>query len=750
MRALAAGRVTVGRRLAIAAAAGAAISLVAQAAAIPAAFALVPSSSPASSSPVGRAAAIPLAAAPLGALQSQQPIQLTVSLRPRDPAALASYAASVATPGSSGYRRYLSVQGFAERFAPSPATVASVTAALRSRGLTVGAVTADRLGLQVSGTAAAVESALGTGIDRYRLRSGRVAFANVSAPTLPTAVASDVQAVVGLDDVHVPMRPSPPLGGPTPGGSLGNGGARRPPRHSHAPASVAGAPVACQGASGSRAATAGDLASRYGLDGLYAKGDLGAGVTVGLFELSAFQASDVATYQACYGTHSVVQVVAVDGGASLDSNTIEAASDIEDVLGLAPAARIDVYEAPNSALGFFDNLARIVSDGSAQVVSTSFSLGCEQTVPLVFQAAEDVLLEEAAVQGQTVLAASGDSGSSDCQPSKGSTALAVDDPASQPFVTGVGGTQWASGASGGAEQAWNGNNGAGGGGISEIWPMPAWQRGPGVVGPESSGAPCGVGGDCRQVPDVSALAGSPGYAVYCAAPTCGGAGWVPVLGTSLAAPLWAAVMALSEASCPATPAIGFADPALYTLASTQPGDFTDVTSGDNDLFRTNHGLYPAGTGYDMATGLGTPVGASGGASPGLAAGLCGLAANEPQVHSVRPGRGPVAGGTRVTLTGANLSGMLAIDFGLVASASFTCSQGSCTAVSPPEAAGTVDVTVTSAAGQSRAVPADHFTYLPGYWEVASDGGIFSFGDASFYGSMGGRPLDKPIVGMAVN
>ncbi len=159
-----------------------------------------------------------------------------------------------------------------------------------------------------------------------------------------------------------------------------------------------------------------------------------------------------------------------------------------------------------------------------------------------------------------------------------------------------------------------------------------------VVNSESAGATCGApaGSYCREVPDVSADADPmDGYMTYWngQSSTNGGAlsGWQSVGGTSAVAPLWAAVFALAEAS-PACAGnlIGFADPTLYALASSSQSAyssyFNDVTNNainpagnSNDLAASGNsaGLYQAGAGYDMATGLGTPNVAN------LAPALCG-------------------------------------------------------------------------------------------------------------------------------
>jgi YVTN family beta-propeller protein len=188
--------------------------------------------------------------------------------------------------------------------------------------------------------------------------------------------------------------------------------------------------------------------------------------------------------------------------------------------------------------------------------------------------------------------------------------LAVDDPASQPGVTGVGGTdlQWP--LSGPVESAWDvpagaddagTSTGAGGGGISSVFPMPSYQAG--VVNSESSGTPCGAGagGYCREVPDVSASADPyNGYVIYYAG------SWCVFGGTSAAAPLWAAVAALAVTANGAVQPLGNINPDLYQFAAEGYRDFTDITTGDTDFTTTNGGDYTAGPGYDMATGLGSP------------------------------------------------------------------------------------------------------------------------------------------------
>jgi YVTN family beta-propeller protein len=187
--------------------------------------------------------------------------------------------------------------------------------------------------------------------------------------------------------------------------------------------------------------------------------------------------------------------------------------------------------------------------------------------------------------------------------------LAVTDPSTQPGVTSVGGTS----ISGGlgpppTETTWNSrktySDGAGGGGMSSTFAMPVYQQA--LLGSAGNGqSPC-AGGVCRETPDVSADADpAKGYIVYNTSNHLGG--WTAFGGTSASAPLWAAVLAVVSSADGTTSGVGPLNPALYALASTGTSYFNDVTTGDNDYNATNSGQYPAQRGYDMATGLGTPI-----------------------------------------------------------------------------------------------------------------------------------------------
>jgi hypothetical protein len=525
-------------------------------------------------------------------------MDLTVALAPRDQPALDAFVASVTTPGAPQYRRFLSPGEFGTRFGATSQTVEQVSDTLRQRGLTVGAVSGNGLSIPVSGTVAEVAAAFHTSFTSYRLASGRAALANTSAATLPANVAAHVQGVVGLDQITaaVPNTRDRPAAAP-------------------AALPAATGPVACPAAAsataGNGAYTPAQIAHHYGVDSLY-DATTGGGVTVALFELEPFSATDVAAYQTCFGTSSAVSVRQVDGGAGAGVGSGQAALDIETVIGLAPGARVLVYEAPNDAASIYDQFRQIATDASAQVISDSWGL-CEATPGVAQLAAlERPLFQQMAAQGQTVIAATGDTGAQGCwaPPASSDTTVSVWEPASQPEVTAVGGTSVPTVDA--ADTSWNNGAGATGGGISTLWPMPAYQRGVGAI-PDSSGAPCGApsGQLCRETPDVSASAdplhGSLAFF---------GGSWRSVGGTRAAAPIWAAITALIDASCPAGP-VGFMNPALYALHAATGSPLVDVKTGpNNDFTDTSGGAYPTRTGYDLTTGLGRPNAAA------LAGALC--------------------------------------------------------------------------------------------------------------------------------
>ena len=122
--------------------------------------------------------------------------------------------------------------------------------------------------------------------------------------------------------------------------------------------------------------------------------------------------------------------------------------------------------------------------------------------------------------------------------------------------------------------------------------------------------------------------------------------------------------------------------------------------------------------------------------------------NGPIVTGVSPSTGPPSGGTVVTITGQQLTGASAVDFGSTPATAFNVNSATSITATAPAGSGVVDVTVKNAQGTSVISAQDRFNYRTGYWLTAADGGIFSYGNVPFEGSAGGMPLNQPVVGMA--
>ena len=717
---------------------------------------------------IGAAPTLPQGAVRVGPLSARTELYLDVVLKGKTGEGLASFSNEVSAPFSSSYRHYLDPDEFADRFGDAPATMTLLEDTLRDLGLTGITPSADRLFIGLKARAGSIESAFGISLARYRLGDGSVVFANDAAPRLPASIATDVQSIIGLDS----------LGRVTPDAlvheSLSHEHAQAEPssmlvprvRDANSPRVhpvYAALPDGSCFVSPNAGYNFGQIASAYGLDGLYGAGDLGANATIGLIEFAPYIQSDITTFDNCYGINPTINPVSIDNtpvttqaNGPSTADQLETELDIETLSALAPQATIDVFDGPQNASNaqVLTTYMAAINDPSVQVISTSWG-DCETDLGLAQASAESTLFEQASAEGKTIVAASGDDGSEDCvgilkKSNPESTALAVDDPSSQWYVTGVGGTTLKSISSPPEEIVWNQgmSGGAGGGGVSELWSMPSYQTGApaslGVVGAYSA---CPLGsGDCREVPDVSANAGA-AVAYYCTETGkqgCDG-GWTGLGGTSAAAPLWSALFALADesVSCNGTN-IGFANPDLYAIAggAGYATAFNDVTTGNNDLGYHN-GLYAAKVGYSLATGLGTPIAGNGEpGDTGLVTQLCdapratsfppavpalqapGASPGVPVISRIRPTSGVAAGGAKVAIFGLDFTGTTEVRFGLRKARSFrVISSSRIVAVSPP-GVGVVHVGVINSSGVSERVKADKFRYvaLPVVTSLSPDDG----------------------------
>ena len=341
---------------------------------------------------VGTRVLPPAGAKDLGPAPGTRRIRVDVALKPRDPAALSSFVAAVSTPGSALYRHYLAKGQFASVFGPTRAAIAAVRSALTARGLHVGSVSSDGLLLSMTATSGQIRSAFGATMHAFRLASGRVVEANVSAPVLPAKIAPLVEGVVGLDGFFTYQPASLQSASPARGIA---------PAARHL---IKGQPVACSSALKVGGATGPNIAAAYDMDPFYNAGDFGAGERIDLFELGPYDPKVVFAYEHCYGIRYVpITNINVDGGA-VGPPRGEDEVDIEDTVSLAPKAKIFVYEAKES--DGLDEFAHIAGADNAKVVSTSW-VGCEQASNTGQYLAESDQFAVMEVQGQSVFAATG-------------------------------------------------------------------------------------------------------------------------------------------------------------------------------------------------------------------------------------------------------------------------------------------------------------------------------------------------------
>ncbi|HEX4174653.1 MAG TPA: protease pro-enzyme activation domain-containing protein, partial [Acidimicrobiales bacterium] len=669
----------------------------------------------------------------------------------------------MSTPGSPDYHHYLTSAQFASAYGPAAATVALVSSTLRDEGLTVGTPVTGSVLLPVSGAASVVSAAFGTPLEQVQPSDGSRAVVNTASPQVPSSLTGLVTGVVGLNGlfkVHSMQRPhaSSSSTGTSAGSNAGvpaiPGNSSNAPTtpsgtsNSHALAAHAGTPQACAAAAshatpGSGVYTSTTLAHDFGLDQLFAQGRTGIGQTIGIVEFEKYLPSDFTAFEACYGLTNPIHNVSIDGGpGGPQTGQGEAALDTELAAFNAPSASLVVYQAPNVAGDqvSFDMFNRIASDDVARVVTTSWG-NCESVVGPTDLDTENTIFQRMALQGQTVIAASGDSGSEDCFTAltESQKQLAVDDPGSQPDVLSAGGTTLLT-TGVGSQTVWNQcfgmmavfcannvfggslRNGAGGGGLSSHWPRPPYQP---VLG-------------SRAVPDFSYPSDpqNSSVVVYFAGI------WGGVGGTSVASPTNAGLFADTNQGCFSS--LGMVGPNLY--ANNSGSNFTDVQLKNNDFTGNNSGQYAAGVGFDFATGLGTPI------DQNLAIALQG-ADGCPSVASVSPFTGPISGSGAITISGGGFANATSVNFGSVGAGQIVSETENTITVVPPNASTPVcvDVTVANSQGISAISSADRYGFGgdlncgAGYRFVASDGGVFDFGDASFWGSTGSITLNKPVV-----
>jgi hypothetical protein len=546
-------------------------------------------------------------------------------------------AAAQHNPASPLYHQWLTPAQYAARFGVADTDIAAAEAWLESEGFSVDSVSKSRNRVLFSGTAAQVADAFGSPLHYYKAKAETTShFAPSTSLFIPAALASVVQ-------------------------SVGNLSSYRP--HSHAVvASLKPQPHFTVGGNQLVYLTPLDVATIYDVNPAYSSGYNGLGQTIAIAGQSAVVATDLANFQTALGVpvkpQSLNLVPGTGASAVVSGDEVESDLDLEYASAMAPGAAVSLYYVGNSGTSdAFDAAVYVIDNDLAQVISLSYG-SCEPDLGQSLIQSFDAAFEQAAVQGETIVVAAGDEGSTDCANTPGSTSvqqsIAVDYPASSPWVVGMGGTQFPAADVAGdpinttywgpapnndvvstalsyiPEQVWNdtgsGFISTGGGGISIYEPRPAWQTGLPGIGE----------GSWRLVPDISLAASdqAPGF-LMCSSDNAfwdnsgeditgsctngfrdaAATRFNVIGGTSVTAPIFAGLVAVLNQAKGYTAGQGLINSTIYNLASnptTYASGFHDITSGGNNCTSSascgtgpQNTDYLAGVGYDEASGLGS-------------------------------------------------------------------------------------------------------------------------------------------------
>lgn len=470
---------------------------------------------------------------------------------------LSSLLQSLYDPSSPNFHHFLTPTQFAQQFTASTVDAAFVQESLAKQGIVVTGRSPNGTVLYVTGSVSAFEKMFGLQINNYQKNDGTAFFAPNADPVIPASLAGKILAVGGLDNL--------------------------PKYQGHLQAMAGALPKAVGSGPGGYLAPS-DVKTAYNLN---AVGSTGAGQNVALFELDGYQAKDITAYESKFSLPNVpLQNTLLDGfngTPNYNAGAPEVTLDIELVAAFAPgSSSILVYEAPNTTQSWIDEWTKIASDNKAKVISCSWGEPELDSPTLSFDYS---IFQQMAAQGQAVFVAAGDNGAFDA----GGKTLAVDEPASQPYVTAVGISKLTTTSSG----AYSSETASvyGGGGVSSKWTIPAYQ----TAMATSAVKAAMVSTTMRNLPDVvlTADAATP-YAFYI------NGGWAGYYGSSIAAPIWASFMSLVNQGLGANAPVGSVNSALYKLAqgANYANDFHDINTGNN-------GYYPAEPGFDDATGLGS-------------------------------------------------------------------------------------------------------------------------------------------------
>jgi subtilase family serine protease len=442
-------------------------------------------SAPAAAVPLPGSAAAP-AVAPIEATPAATPIEFTVGLEPGDPAGAAAFARSVSDPGGAGYRRFLTPAQWEKRFSPSKASVDAVSAWLRSQGVAVEGVSADRLTVQASAPAATVERAFGTSLAQYSV-NGRVLRSSARALSVPASIAPLIAGVSGVD--QRPKHPSALTGSglsPSEAGSAASPQAspkiaakakQKAGKEVPQPPGFRNAPP-CSAYYGEKSDTTDpeygggfpyplpyavcgytppQLQGAYGLTPQIASGIDGRGYTVAVVDAYASPTlfADAQHYSSVNQPAQVLKGAQYDQLLSKKFNNLayceasewfgEQTLDVEAVHATAPGAKILYVGAKNCETALYESVQQVVDGHLADIITDSWGdNGGDVLDSAGSRHAFDNILLMAIGTGIGVQFSSGDEGDEFAN-------LGVDVadyPSSSPYQTSVGGTSLQAGQSG--------------------------------------------------------------------------------------------------------------------------------------------------------------------------------------------------------------------------------------------------------------------------------------------------------------
>lgn len=547
----------------------------------------------------------------VGHLPSNQMMHIQVLLQHRNQAGLDQFLKEQQDRTSPNYQKVLTVDQFTEQYGPSREDYETVKAFLQKNGLEVLSGSRNRMLLQVRGTVQNVETAFHVSMGTYQHDTeNRTFFGPDREPSID--LPFQLWHIGGLDNYSTPHQMLHKIDAKAGSEAKSN---------------------ATIGSGPSQSFLGSDMrAAYYSAEG----GTLtGTGQYLGLFELLGTDLVDLTTYYTNVGQTQNVPVTlkSVDTQNTLckepSCDDTEQTLDMTQSMGMAPGLTgLTMFIGTGGLSG-----QTIDDAGIFNAMVTTTPLVAQSSVSWNWKPADnttdDPIFQEMAAQGQNLFCASGDSENWKIAP--------YVFPEEDTYVTAVGGTDLETSSAAGpwsSETAWSDS----GGGISPgDFPIPSWQV-----------ATAAVCSECSQLyrngPDVSANANFTFYTcadqTACLANEYGG--------TSFAAPMWAAYMALTNQQYLAnghTTTLGFINPTLYDigLGSSYDLDFHDITSG----CQGGRDSVCAVVGFDLVTGWGSPNG------PALLSALAGSAvgsftlASTPKKATIAPGG---HGSVKVTAT----------------------------------------------------------------------------------------------------